>query len=248
MLIMLCHCVTQLLMQHYVRSAAGISKGYMKWKDCPSQPESFWDENVSAECFFGNLGGVGQGGGGSPVLWLSVMLPMLDTYKAHAEGATIQDPLEYLALMLWVLSYVDDNTLVQSFCHNVQARTLWSTASKEFGSWHHTLQITGGDLALTKCTCSVMKWQWTGVYGMPSLASVTDFPGTITVQSALDATQPAVFLQQLEPWQAQRQLGIRLPLDRSMNLEYQHQVQQGTSLAHKLKKAPLTAYEAYAHF
>ena len=247
-LLMLCHCTTQLLMKHYVRSAAGISKGYMRWSDCPSHPISFIDDKVAAECFLGNFGGVGQGGGGSPVLWLSVMLPMLITYKAHAEGATIQDPLEYVALTLWVLSYVDDNTLVRTYSHDTQAQDLWKIASKEFGSWHRTLQITGGDLALEKCTCSVMKWKWTGVYGMPSLASEKDFPGTITVQSAIDADTPWVSLQRLEPWQAQRQLGIRLPLDGSMTLEYQHRVQQGASLATKLSKAPLTAYEAYAHF
>ena len=248
MLLMLCHCVTQLLMQHYVRTAAGISKGYMKWGDCEQNPEPFWDDNAGAECFVGNFGGVGQGGGGSPVLWLSVMLPMLDTYKSHAEGAAIQDPLELIALTLWVLSYVDDNTLVRTFSHSIHHTTLWELASQEFGSWHRTLQITGGDLALEKCTCTIMKWKWTGIYGLPSLASEKDFPGTITVKSALDADKPDISLLRLEPWQAQRQLGIRLPVDGSMNLEFQHRVQQGTTLAAKLYKAPLTAYEAYAHF
>ena len=244
MLLILCHCLAQLHMCHYIRTAAGISKGFMQWDSQSPTVKSWWNDKADAYCYTGNFGGVGQGGGASPVLWLSVMLPMIDTYREFAGGATVSDPLEYLAVCIWVLSYVDDNTLVRSFSHDITAHNFWELASKEFSSWHRILQITGGNLAIDKCTCTVMKWQWSNTYGLPSLASNKDFPGTVTI---VDAGKH-ISLKRLEPWQAERQLGLRLPTDGSFDIEYRHRISQSKKMATLLKKAPLTSHEAYTHF
>lgn len=41
----------------------------------------------------GNIGGIGQGGGGSPVGWLVILLIVIQAYKTFSPGATINDPL-----------------------------------------------------------------------------------------------------------------------------------------------------------
>ena len=62
----------------------------------------------------GNIGGVGQGGGASPVEWLAVLLVMIDTFKQFSAGAQIVDPMGVHGFIMALLSYVDDNILLQS--------------------------------------------------------------------------------------------------------------------------------------
>jgi hypothetical protein len=45
--------------------------------------------------------------------------------------------------------------------------------------WHNTLQITGGDLALAKCTFSLMKWKLKGIE--PTLETSLTAPGEISI-------------------------------------------------------------------
>ena len=248
LLLTLCHCMVQLHMRHYIRTAAGISSGYIRFDKNTPLREEFTDQTTQSTCYLGNIGGVGQGGGGSPVIWLSVSMPMIETYHDFADGSTINDPLDLLTFSIWVLSYVDDNSLLRTFPNSLPCDSLWRLASKEFSSWQKLLQITGGDLALEKCTCSVMKWRWSSTYGLPSLASSKDFPGTLTARSTLDPFSKQTQIKRLEPWEAQRQLGIRLPLTGSCSLEFQFRLQQSSSLATALKRAPLTSHEAYTHF
>ena len=62
----------------------------------------------------GNIGGIGQGAGGSPVGCLAMILAMIAAYKLYASGARIIDPIKKCNKTLHVVSYVDDNTIVQS--------------------------------------------------------------------------------------------------------------------------------------
>ena len=248
-LLALCHCLAQLNMMHFVRTAAGISDGHITFNpDGHSNIASYPDSVQSTMNYRGNIGGVGQGGGGSPVIWLTVSMPMIETFHQFAEGAEIRDPLGRLTFSLWVLSYVDDNSLLRTFPDNTAPTDFWKTASKEFSSWHKLLQITGGDLALEKCTCTVMKWKWGSTYGIPALCSSKDFPGSIQVQSSLDPFQQTHSLHRLEPWEAQRQLGIRLPLTGSCAIEFEFRKNQCARFANSIKKAPLSRHEAYVHF
>ena len=65
--------------------------------------------------FSGNVGGIGQGGGASPVGWLVILLIMIRAYRQFSPGALIIDPLSRTSFPLHVVSYVDDNSLLRSF-------------------------------------------------------------------------------------------------------------------------------------
>jgi hypothetical protein len=104
--------------------------------------------------------------------------------------------------------------------------------------WHGILKITGGDLALEKCTYCVIKWTWNK--GIPTLATVDSDPGTLHVSGTL--------IQRLNPDKGTRVLGVRLAMDGTFNDEYKFRLSQSTKMArllYQLYLSPLDAYMVY---
>ena len=60
---------------------------------------------------FGPIGGVGQGGGASPIIWLAVLIIMLEAYRKTNKGISVIDRITGLQLLFWIISYVDDNSI-----------------------------------------------------------------------------------------------------------------------------------------
>ena len=95
-------------MNHKIKTALGISPGTLQWSK----------SDLTILCIagvlqiVGNIGGIGQGGGGSPVGWFSILLIMIMTYRKFSDGAKIIDPLSFLTHILHLISYVDDNSLL----------------------------------------------------------------------------------------------------------------------------------------
>jgi hypothetical protein len=63
----------------------------------------------------GNIGRIGQGGGGSPVGWLAILFVMIQMYIKFTSRLQLPDPLGIYTLSLFLISNVDDNMMVQSF-------------------------------------------------------------------------------------------------------------------------------------
>lgn len=126
-----------------------------------------------------NIGGIGQGGGGSPVGWLAVLIVMIEIYSTFVSGINMLDPRRMHQLLLYIISYVDDNTLVQQFYNTQTMMSILSGLKNCIMRWHKILRITGGDLALEKCTYCVMKWKWTK--GIAMLETADTDPGCLLV-------------------------------------------------------------------
>ena len=47
--------------------------------------------------------------------WISVINVMIEVYRKLRKGATMSDVCNIEPLINWIVSYVDDNTLVQTF-------------------------------------------------------------------------------------------------------------------------------------
>jgi hypothetical protein len=171
-----CHTVTQRKMIHRVKTSKGISPGTISW----SLHQSFQTKMIDGvEHTHGNIGGIEQGGGGSPVGWLAVLLVMITTYSFFASGIAMSDPQSLLCLTTYIISYVDDNTLVQSFGSRSSTKDILTELNTCITRWHDILRITGGDLALEKCTFCVMKWRWS--QGRAELEMPLTDPGTLDV-------------------------------------------------------------------
>jgi hypothetical protein len=85
-----CHSITQREMKHYVKTSRGVSKGNIKWSEEISTSES---KTNGITTISGNIGGIGQGEGGSPVGWFAVLIVMIQTYSKFALGVPMTDPI-----------------------------------------------------------------------------------------------------------------------------------------------------------
>ena len=102
-------------MSHYIKTATGVSRGLIKY--CPSETKQYdCDNNILA--LPGEIGGVGQGGSAGPIIWSAVLLIMPQAYKKVCNGISLQDIAHSTRLIYWIMSYVDDNTILRSFPKN----------------------------------------------------------------------------------------------------------------------------------
>ncbi len=169
-----CHSLTQREMVHHVKTSYGPSTNNIQWG--PSQTlHTTVEKGIYSTK--GNIGGIGQGGGASPVGWLAVLLVMIQTYSKYTSGITLADPLGIYSLALFIISYVDDNTLVQRFDQEHDMPSILMQLQFCLKKWHNILKITGGDLALEKCTFCILKWRWKGAHAQ--LETIKTSPGVL---------------------------------------------------------------------
>jgi hypothetical protein len=165
-------------MKHYVKTSRGTSKGNIQWSEATTTSTSHTNGTTTIS---GIIGGIDQGGGGSPVGWLAVLIVMIHTYSKFASGVPMTDPMQVYSLTLFLISYVDDNTLVQRFSQHQSMESILSQLQYCLKRWHNILRITGGDLPLAKCTFSLMKWTWKGIES--TLETIQSTPGDISIDS-----------------------------------------------------------------
>ena len=134
------HTILQQQMKHYIKIASGISKGYIQHNR--KYQRAVRDGSIAI--LTGIIGGVSQGGGASPLIWLSVLLVLFQAYKMTQHGAELTDYVTNLYVPMWVTSYVDDNTIVRTFSRTCSMRTMIQQLKINLNEWHKLLQLTGG--------------------------------------------------------------------------------------------------------
>jgi hypothetical protein len=239
--IMQCHTQVQRNMKHFIRTAAGVSRGYFKF----DLLYLITTLASGATIFQGILGGIGQGGGGGPILWLLISIILIKALRTLCHGATMTHVLGWLDLLLWIVSYVDDNTLLQTYALGTPHHVIFSDMKKMMTHWHRLLQITGGDLCLEKCKVSILAWRFNNCWGLPTVCSTNDSPGNITMVSALDPFHQQETIDRIEPWTGERILGIRLAITGTMVDEFNYRQQQVQEMADLLQKAPFRPHDAW---
>ena len=229
--------MAQLGMIHRVKTAMGVSKSSIQWKPIPLQVMLI----AGIITLVGNIGGIGQGGGRSPVGWLVLLLIMIKAYRQFSPGAQVIDPSGEYTQTIHLVSYVDDNSLLRSFQNGLSIEKMFQIMSNEVTAWWNLLRITGGDLALEKCTYSLMSWKWSGYYNERELVT-GDHTSTITV---VKSPTSQVSLRKVDPTTAERQLGFRLTMEGSWTDEFEFRLDQITNLSKKIYSAQLSQLEAW---
>ena len=236
------HTKTQRMMKHYIKTSTGVSPGYIKFS--PTQQQVISEGIITI--LAGLIGGIGQGGGASPIIWLAILLIMLGAYKQTQDGANIIDIITSKVIQLWIISYVDDNSIVKHFQHDSTIPQILTSMKQCLQEWHKLLQITGGDLCLEKCKLIIMRWKQVGERGNLVLMRKIDCNETIKISSIHDDTPKQV--ERIDPDNAERVLGIRLPLTGDMSIEKDYRKEQLLSFCKKLYRSPLNTYDAHIAF
>ena len=144
---------------------------------------------------------------------------MLEAYRQICPGAMAIDPLQLYSICYWMISYVDDNTIVVSFKHDTGKTEILNTVQNNLGSRRRLLQLTGGDIDVEKSKWCILSWKYDNRWGEPKIQHRSDFPGEIALNCAKDGKKYKLQLERLEPEEAQRVLGVRLPMDGKMKVE-----------------------------
>ena len=235
-----CHTLTQKNMEHKIRTAAGVSDGCIRFSEQQLQVKA----NGNIVFIQGLTGGIGQGGGGGPMAWITIIAIMVEAYRKLCSGAEATDVTNIYTMMYWIISYVDDNTLVTNFRNNETNEEIIRKMTGNLRSWQRLLQITGGDIDIDKSQWCLLKWKY-NEWGQPKLVSKKESRLDITLNSPIAATKQEASLQRLDPWEADRVLGVRLPMDGTMKIEYRYRLEQIKTFADKMMNSPLTHYDAY---
>ena len=112
--------------------------------------------------------------------------------------------------------------------------------------WQKLLQLTGGDLSLEKCQIIIIHWYNKGEWGIPKMTK-TKPNETIAIKSIKENSRPEKLLR-LDPNDAERVLGVRLPLTGAMKIEKTYRKEQLKQFCSDLYKSPLLHYEAHSAY
>jgi hypothetical protein len=130
---------------------------------------------------------------------------------------------------------VDDNTLIQQFYNTQTMSSILNGLRECIVRWHNILKITGGDLALEKCTFCIMKWRW--CQGIASLETIDSEAGVLSVNGKT--------IQRLNPDKGTRVLGVRLAMDGTFKDEFEYRLAQSKTMARLLYRSHLSPTDAF---
>ena len=230
-----CHTITQKRMKHRIRIATGVSEGVIKF----SENEEVVMDGRMIKSIQGKTGGIGQGGGAGPLAWIAIIDVMLEAYRKLRPGAEALDIMMLYSMCYWMISYVDDNTIVTGFSIESTKEEMLRIIRENLGSWRRLLKLTGGDIDVIKSKWCIMNWKHSGDWGIPSIETAKDFQGKVGMTDIAGGLKNTKYLERLEPSQAERVLGVRLPLDGNMKDEFIFRCKQVRELSRILYNAPI---------
>ena len=175
---------------------------------------------------------------------MAILIILLQAYRKTQQGAKIVDYITNTVIYLWIVSYVDDNSIVRHFPSDATIQDMLNGMKNNLQEWQKLSQLTGGDLSLEKCQIILMNWYQDGEWGNIKLRKKTQDNQTIIIQSIKKFSRPEK-LERLDPDKAERVLGICLPLTGSMTMEKRYRTQQLKDFCTNLYKSPLSHYEAH---
>ena len=155
--------------------------------------------------------GVGQGNGAGPQIWAAVSTPLLNLLRSERCGSYLCSSISGEQLHFVGYAFVDDTDLVSSHYLNTSGRTVIHDLQRSVNAWQGGINASGGALVPEKSHWYFVDFKWN--QGKPSYKTIQETPAGITIRGINGQIQP---LRQLQPWEAERTLGVRLAPDGNM--------------------------------
>lgn len=118
--------------------------------------------------------GFGQGGCGSPAIWLLISSSIMDCQQKYGKGMNMISVNKQQTLVQWIDGFVNDTTI---YCNNhdlsLNEDDLILNMTHDANLWSQLLQITGGKLQLQKCFYFILSWKF-DKNGQPSPKTISD--------------------------------------------------------------------------
>jgi hypothetical protein len=202
-------------LEHHVRTVFGESKiGFVQQGPKPLQ-------------------GVGQGNGAGPQIWALVSTPVLNMLRAEGLGAKFQSALSKISTTLVGFAFVDNTDLVTSG-PRMELNEVISRIQHALTAWEGGIRATGGAIEPTKSHWYLVDFGWKD--GQPVYRTIQETGGHLQVQDPSGTIQS---LNQLELWEAERTLGVRLAPDGNMTIQYEWMLQTARKWADTIRSGHL---------
>ena len=230
-----CQCTNLHNMKHYIKTGRGVAKDPIK-----PLPDK-------------TLEGSGQGSGASVGNWQGHNDPMILTFEKLCRPCSLATPDGRDRLRQWIVSFVDDNKIMMNFDVDATVQQIYRDISTGIKTWRDILRITGGELELDKSYIGILsfnfdtfKSEYMGKHshhkvGVPLLVSSAEHEETVT----LDQGGRKIILQELEPDEGLRLLGIRMSLSGDFSDEFYYRRKQVQEMAVKVRSAALDARDGW---
>jgi hypothetical protein len=179
------------------------------------------------------LQGVGQGNGAGPQIWALVSTPVLNMLRSQGLGASFVSALSRQHTTLVGFAFVDDTDLVTSG-REMALEEVKSRIQESLIAWEGGIRATGGAIEPRKSHWYLVDFDWK--LGEPIYKQIRQTGGKLRVRDLNGSLQT---LQQLEPWEAERTLGVRLAPDGNMNSQFEWMLQTARGWADKIRSAHL---------
>ena len=149
-----------------------------------------------------------------------------------------------------VISFVDDNKLIQSFLRNTMIAVALKSCMRSISFWRKSLEVTGGALDPKKCKMQMVSFDF-------NTYSRKHFPqrGNPQMIEALDQEGDCLLfdgdmndyhdIKKLDPSQGQKFLGVRLAANGNCTDEFHARKSQSEKFALQLAQSGASPVDAY---
>lgn len=173
--------------------------------------------------------GVGQGNGAGPQIWALISTPVLNMLRAQGHGASFRSAISQDQTTLVGFSFVDDTDLVTSRPDILQQQ-VFHDCQNSLTAWEGGIRATGGAIEPQKSHWYLVDFNWKD--GSPEYQPVSEISGILKVKDTQGVLRS---LQLLEPWHAERTLGVRLAPDGNMEAQYKWMLDTAEAWADKIR-------------
>jgi hypothetical protein len=195
-----------------------------------------WFGNAISEVF-----GVLQGSGAAPAVWLAASIVLIRAYNKLFPTNGIPNPTSSAFLTKIIDAFVDDTDLWDVLygipTTAAQAMTRMQTRAQ---AWERLMFSSGGKLNLKKCFWYFIAWKWTD--GIPSIATINDYPGELQILSGFNPTP--VTIDRIEASSALETLGLFTSPSGQNIKQFQETEEKLLSLISTVRQTPLCTFEA----
>ena len=192
-----------------------------------------------------NIGGFGQGNGEGPQGGNDQLGALKNIHEKTTIGCTLHHPNGEDALTRHGGGFIDDQIDTIQLPSNVAQETI-PLVENVLQRWQNLLNVSGGDLSLPKCKVGFANYKFIrdNHTDRVSIKSIEEDPGDVFLQP-YDQQKQKISLKRLQPWEAERYLGVRITLNGNHMEELKVRKEQVSDMAEKILQSSICRHQAY---
>jgi len=178
--------------------------------------------------------GVGQGNGAAAQIWAVVSSPVLEVLRSEGYKCIFKVAISGEEISFVGYSFVDDADTITSGEKDDNYIKIIERMQGSADIFEGVTSATGGAFSPEKTYWYLIAFKW--VHATWKYTTIADTPGILTMK---DKDGVRIELKRLEPWEAERTLGVRIAPDGNNQLQFEYMVEQAQEWAALIRSGHL---------